>query len=400
MRSEYLFLFFWGATVSKHSSTSNSDASSSDERAFGSGFPWALLLSLLLVAGVEVLFRVSDPLLRVPIERVSGRQRTVIQIIEAGGATDVCFVGSSRTRHGIMIPEVRARSRSKLVHDYSIANFAMGGFHAGATSDVVSKLLDHGSPILVLYGFSCNQLIATGDRFERFAFFWRLDEWFKQFRERGMEVVHFLPAVVRHEVGDVWLTLKYRQWPTSVLQTLLNAYQTENVPFDPVAAVSRNLYPNPLLGGLTPHHKYHPDERLSDGRISVERVKRFAARAIVDGRFNFGDDQVDNVRRIARLCRERGVSLVFFEIPISEILARHFPANTVERTRDIFVDVAREEGVVIYTLDDYGIEWTDDLFREQSHLGNDGALKLSTWLADHAIVPLLRDGEDSAADGG
>jgi hypothetical protein len=400
MRSEYLSLFFWGATVSKHSSTSNSDASSSDERAFGSGFPWALLLSLLLVAGVEVLFRVSDPIARIPIQHGFDQHRTVMHMIEAGKVADISFVGSSRTQQGIMVPAVRARLLSELSRDYSVANFANPGFRASELVVVVSKMLEYGPPRVLLYGFSSNQLRAGESRFKRFAFFWTFDEWADEFLERGTGVVSYLPIVVRNEVGDVWLTLKYRHWLTSVLKDSLRSYQQDAIPFDPMAVVRQELFPNPMRGELSPVHKFFSGQRLSERDISDAHVSEFVSPSVVDGHYDFADFQADNVRRIARLCREKGVELVFFEIPISEILARHYPANTVERTREVFVDVAREEGVVIYTLDDYGIEWTDDLFREQSHLGNDGALKLSTWLADHAIVPLLRDGEDSAADGG
>jgi hypothetical protein len=386
--------------VSKHSSTSSSDATGSEERAFGSGIPWAFFLSLLLLAMVEIGFRVSDPVSRIPIQSGLDRGRAVIQTIESGGATDICFVGSSRTLEGIMVPEVQARLRSSLGYEYTMANFANPGFRAVETATVVSKLLEHGSPVILLYGFTCHQVNHDDNHLEMFSFFWRLDEWFGEFRERGMEVVRYLPIVVRRHIGDIWLSVKYRHLVTALLRNLRYAYGNENIPLDPWAIVRRETFPNPLRGELATPHKYFPNAKLSERGISDAHVEEFAARAVVDGRFNFTRFQIDKVVRIARLCREHEVELVFFEIPLSKILRRHLPANTVERTREIFVDVAREEGVVIYTLDDYGIEWTDDLFREQSHLGNDGALKLSTWLADHAIVPLLRDGEDSAADGG
>src|SRR3954469_16999022 len=72
------------------------------------GFPWALLIALLIVAGVEVFLHVGVPWTKAVMYDVGlDEYQAVKQRLTVSPPSQVIFVGSSRTRESVVIPEIR-----------------------------------------------------------------------------------------------------------------------------------------------------------------------------------------------------------------------------------------------------------------------------------------------------
>ncbi len=95
--------------------------------------------------------------------------------------------------------------------------------------------------------------------------------------------------------------------------------------------------------------------------------------------------------RLARACRSRHVRLIVYQAPIPKILkkyvSRKMEASYLKAIRHICVT----NGAKFIRPDQIKIRFTDQNFRDPSHLNLSGAQKFSTLLAERFVAPLLRD---------
>ena len=94
-------------------------------------------------------------------------------------------------------------------------------------------------------------------------------------------------------------------------------------------------------------------------------------------------------------CREAGVPLALFEVPTAPILREHLPKGAYRRYRVAVARAAQAHGVPFLSVEDLGLELTRRDFREQSHLNQRGATKLTRAVAERVVLPALNLGSNS-----
>jgi hypothetical protein len=89
-------------------------------------------------------------------------------------------------------------------------------------------------------------------------------------------------------------------------------------------------------------------------------------------------------------CREAGVPLTLFEVPTAPILREHLPRGAYRRYRVAVARAAEAHGVPFLTVEDLALEFGRRDFREQSHLNQRGAAKLTRAVAEWVVLPALQ----------
>lgn len=148
--------------------------------------------------------------------------------------------------------------------------------------------------------------------------------------------------------------------------------------------------PCPTRGDLTRWQRFQLDRSLPIDPVPEKRVRRFIDRLLTDGEYPISQKNVDLLAATVRLCRENGVQVIFFELPVSGILQEHPPPNLAKRSRAEIQGLYDSHGVWFFTLKRPGLTFTDADFREQSHLDYHGALPITRALLERAIIPCLQ----------
>ena len=84
-----------------------------------------------------------------------------------------------------------------------------------------------------------------------------------------------------------------------------------------------------------------------------------------------------DLKKIAEVCRKRGISLVLFSAPS--------PANWTMRRHNTIRDTAESLGLpyIDGNLLDLGIDWDTDTYDRGDHLNYSGAAKVTAWIGDY-----------------
>lgn len=366
-------------------------STSSSEAPFDVGrVPWALLIAVALLVLVEVAVRVQEPSELIPYENTGRNSYGAIRHhLESYGAADVAFLGSSRGREAVVIPDIAERLRGLLGREVRVANYSSPAASADEAHQITRIMfrVHERRPRVLLLGVTVLQLSAISGRNRHRSELWYVQDWWreKKARRNVRPIFGLIPDyqfdalsdAIRLEVGRWYKTFAYRN-----KISLLVREWTED--FDPPSS--------PIDGQLTDHQVRVPFISLESRRISNRRVISYLAKRMRRGEYPLGRDQQKELRALAELCRREGVQFVIFEIPMSEILRRHLPEGTVDRFLRMVIKVAETENVPFVRLTDIGVEPTNADFREQSHLNLPGALKLSRALTDRVIAPYLADG--------
>jgi hypothetical protein len=152
-----------------------------------------------------------------------------------------------------------------------------------------------------------------------------------------------------------------------------------------------DVSPSPLNGDLSSGQLYQGEISLLTRPISEERVRNYLEPLLVDGRYPMGEIRMKAMSDLIAACRDAGVQLVFFEIPLSEILMRNLPEGTYDEFLDRMWTLAGEGAAWFVTVDDLQLVFDDSDFAEQSHLNLAGARKLTRALTERVIVPELEE---------
>jgi hypothetical protein len=99
--------------------------------------------------------------------------------------------------------------------------------------------------------------------------------------------------------------------------------------------------------------------------------------------------QVRQLGALLTRCREAGVPLALFEVPTAPILREHLPKGAYRSYRVAVARAAEARGVPFLTVEDLGLEFGRRDFREQSHLNERGATKLTRAVAERVVLPAL-----------
>jgi hypothetical protein len=312
-----------------------------------------------------------------------GEYRALGPEIEAFGAAQVSIVGSSRVREALLLPLLRRHLERGSGAAPSVASYAIGGAHAAEVELVVRKLLAADTPPdLIVYGLTPRQLVDK-KRPRNSAYLWDLSAWWEERRVRGGMIDKFLPQVVRNELTQRVHAYRYREEIAAAFATPASEDFWGHLI---TGLVQRDTPRSPMRGELTVWQRNRP---WVSRNVSAARVRRYVDSVWTPGRWSM-ERQERRLDAILKRCREAGVPLVLFEVPTAPILRAHLPEGAYRRYRVAVGGVAQAHGVPFLTVEDLGLELTRRDFREQSHLNQGGASKLTRAVAERVVLPALR----------
>jgi hypothetical protein len=355
------------------------DGRTRDARATGpaAGVPWGLGGALLILLLVELVLRSADPKALVEYGLGEQEHRAVAAYIETLGPADVCFVGSSHTREGILAAEVRKRCERAGLGFVEVANYGMSAARADAAEAVVNRILAQSrKPRLILCGLSVRDLRCPGRDWPRLANFWGVGDWARHLSTDPREVGPLFPNVVRNEIGRRYRTLGYHE---SLRRRLARWVSGESAT------------PSAVFGqDLTESHQ--ENRSLKRRGVDDERVATYLAFNRLDTPEWSEQDRLmlDGLLRLCARCREAGVELVLYEMPMSQPLRRRISEGLYDAFLSITREAAAGTGVSFVTTRDLAMDVGDGGFSEYSHLNHKGAMRLTRALAEQVVIPRLR----------
>ena len=151
----------------------------------------------------------------------------------------------------------------------------------------------------------------------------------------------------------------------------------------------------PITGGETLWHTRDRDQSLVTRPVPDERVEVFLKHLLSNGQYVFSPEQILALSEIISMCQEQDVPIMLVEIPVADLLIRHWPPGTRENFHDVINEVANEMNVPFINSDQLDTLLTEADFLEQSHLNRTGAVKFSTALAKDILAPGLRKSGDA-----
>jgi len=346
--------------------------------------PWALLTAVAILVAAEAAVRAQEPSTLIPYENTGRNAYSALRdYLDAYGPAEVSFVGSSRGREAIVVPEVRRLLEESLGRDVRVANYSSPAAAADEVAQITRLILrQETKPRFIVYGVSPLQVARKALRTTHSGELWYLRDWWREQRRnpqgpRILGVVpdydyHLLPEVIRNDIALHCKTFAYREKIALVVRELTSEYEQA---------------PCPINGELTEKQVVKPDLSIAQRPIRDRRVQRYLRKRMRGGEYPIGGRQTQHVEEIIRMCEDAGVQLIFYEIPLAGILVEHMPEGTVEETRDIVGRLAEAHDVPFARVSDLETSFGEGDFREQSHMNLPGAARLSRLLAERVILP-------------
>ena len=340
------------------------------------GFPWAFAGAILILLLVEYSIRAADPKSVIPYQLGEQEHHAVAAYLDAVGPADVCFIGSSHTREGVIVGELQKRCRRAGL-PVEVANYGVSGARADGAELVANRILAaERKPRLIVCGVSPRDLRSRNPDWTRLAIFWDLGDWYRNLPGNPARVGPLFPQVLRQEIGRRYLTLRYRELPRYWLAAWLGT-----VGADPCSIHGDEL------------SAWHQEERsLKTRAVPEERMEEYLEQnRLNDGSETDGDrrEQAALVR-LMRACRAAGVPLVLYEVPMSDHLAERLAPGLNDKHVATLTELARREGVRFVRREEFRMYIGEGGFREHSHLNHKGALKLTKEMADIVVIPALK----------
>ena len=343
------------------------------------GPPWAFLGAAVIVLAVELALHAKtwpDP---IPYEQGRGEYHAVAAEIDRHGSTTIAFVGSSRTRESISVPLATSIARRELGRSVTIANYAVGGGRALDFEAIVDRLLrTRPMPRVIVIGMSERELAGTSFQYDNLPIFWNLDDWRVFYNLRGFKVTEELPTVLRNLAGRHVRLIGLRESIGLRLKGMLLG-----------RAASEPS--SPIRGEATPWHVASPKKRIDrTDPLLPAMIQQNVVRDLNPAMLFPNAAQAAALRRLADACQASDVRLIFFEMPISNELAKAMPLNSNDQTRQLVYDVtsATETRYVRLRDIDYRLSFRE--LRDPSHLNLLGAERLTHRLMERVIVPAVR----------
>ncbi len=298
------------------------------------------------------------------------------------------IVGSSRAREGLLLPLLHRSLAREPGAAPSVASYAIGGARVAEVGLVVRKLLAaNAPPALIVYGLSPRQLLDKKQPGNS-AYLWDLAGWWEERRVRGGMIDQFLPQVVRNELVRYVHAHRYREEIAAAFATPASEDFWERLHS---GLTWRDTPRSPMRGDLTVWQWSRP---LVSREVPAEHVRDYVDRVWTPGKWSM-ERQERELGVLLTRCREAGVPLALFEVPTAPILRKHLPRGAYRRYRVAVERAAQAHGVPCLSVEDLGLELRRRDFREQSHLNQRGASKLTRAVAERVVRPALQLGSNS-----
>lgn len=357
--------------MARPSSTSGSRRSRRTGR-----FPWALLGALVIVAAVEFTLQSVAPLDLFPYWNGAAEYPAAALAIDRKGPADICIVGASRARDGLLVGRART-VLAVLDKAGNVDNYSCAGAGPTEIEALVRRLLREPSapnadkPRLIIYGLSPLTLWDRPDDLPGKRWM-EWPEWRRTFTEDGAAALPYLPFVARNELRKRLALCRYREG--------LGAIQ-----------MGFYVFGAPRFGqyeGDPPiFHEWFPAVNLVTRPVGEARVQRYVRRFLPAQDAEPDRDSIVAIRCTVDLCRQREVDIVLLEMPYSDILESNLPEGVRERFVAEMAALTAAGGHFV-SVEDLGETFVDGDFHDQSHLNEAGARKLTTA----AVRQLVRRG--------
>jgi hypothetical protein len=339
--------------------------------------PWGLAIACGIVALVEGLLRVTNPLGLVP--DVADREleyRSYVTELSARAAPDVAILGSSRAANGVVasrLKDLLAKQGTRV----KVGASSLSGARAEETLYAMERARDVSRlPRVWLWALTPLEL---GGRLEQpslqATYLWRLPDWWRERHELQARADHYLPGVLVNELGRLSRVVRMRfvVEPNVVEEAGPESWSALRAGFAPDTRA-----PSFMQGGL---HRNHIGKR----RFMTRSVTRKAAVRYRDLALR-GDSTLDpfqarHLELAARTAADAGVRLIFLELPLSPRFDDVMPAGAEQAFRNLVTNVARRHGFRFVTSEDLDVDLGADDFRDVGHLNFRGATKVTTAVA-------------------
>lgn len=336
--------------------------------------PWALLFGIFLLGIVEVVIRLFVPANAFPYDFLAQEYRSFLHQMDSLGPADVCFLGSSRTREDIVVPEFSRLLRESGHDGLRIESYAMSGGWAAEVHSVLRNIIRSGQkPKLVIYGVTPDQFCTNRLHFANTSLLWNLGDWihhYSRFRTHG----YLLPTVLLNEGRKYSHILRWREG----VRLELGNFILRNRPLS-----------SPIRGELSPWQRDDPD-----GVITITPEWDARNREELEEFYGDGRDWVDPIQygffeETARICREHGIELVFVELPLTSSLRDNFPGNVSREFLELVKHISKRYGATFVTQAELGLKIEDRQFIDFEHTNLHGALEITRALTNRVILPKL-----------
>jgi hypothetical protein len=341
------------------------------ERAFG--FPWALVLALLIVAGVEVALHTVHWQKHIPYDIGPDEYHAAALRLDLQPPAQVAVIGSSRSREAVVVPELRERIETALGQPVTVANYSLSGANAYDEEAMVRRLLRASPPPkLIVCGVAERDFASRDDQYDRAPLFWDWQDWTDQRRRRGLVVLDDLPVLFRNWLGRHWYTLGRRDQVRLALRNALLRQPPASSPVD---------------GQMTLWQAAVPQRSLINTPVEPHQMRAYVSE--LRGKPYPDAGLVDCLARAIDACRAAGVPLILYENPVPPVLRQYLPAGMYRQYVATVTALAEQHGVPFVKVGDLGVTITNDHFREQSHMNYPGAHYFGGVLAQRVVIPTL-----------
>jgi hypothetical protein len=194
--------------------------------------------------------------------------------------------------------------------------------------------------------------------------------------------------VLRNELVHIAFAYRYREEIGAAFETPASEGFWERLHR---GLTQRDTPLSPMRGELTVWQRTRP---LISRKVSGAHVQRYVESVWKPGAWSM-ERQERKLEAILARCRNAGVPIALFEVPSSPILREHLPADAYPRYHAAVARAAEAHGVRFLSVEDLGLDLTRLHFREQSHLNQHGATKLTRAVAERLVLPALGAGSGS-----
>jgi hypothetical protein len=347
--------------VAATSSTFNSDSPPAKP-----SLPWAFLLALAILAAFEASLHFVDVRRLIHYNDNDSQRHAVRDRAQHGLAPELVFIGSSQTRHAVVMPEIIPQIRSRIGRPIEIGNYALRGDKVDAFYYVARELAQSPRPPkMMIVGISIRDLRGVEPAWPSIAPFLTFRDWFNEFIHRPSRVASILPEVVRNHAFGWCRTLRYRyglqQW---VVPPFVDIIDQGDIAQGELARElsyrSRNLVDFP--------------------------IRRSRLRSMMRSSFEFDEPAQPNkimrhyLDRLLKLAKEHDIQMVLMEIPVSQQLTANLPRQFEQKFRNALQAIAEENNIPLWRCDAADLQLTDYHFYDAQHLNYQGAQRFGNEL--------------------
>lgn len=339
--------------------------------------PWTLRIVGFL-AVIAIVGGLSQAVgLKYWMPRINDRSLNVYLYQRENIAPDVLIVGSSKALRGL-IPAVidgeLAAHLGRRVTSFSVAQLNASCF---ASSMVLRDVLaSNASPKIIIYEASPGALNANSENIPDAL------RYYASFPD----VIRSAPWLTSGDRMNAAVTGCFRGFANLAFYAHHRAF-----PHGLTAGLEKLLRRQGRMYGTTASSNVRLSElSLEHRRGIIHGIRsRFWVRHMDS--FRIGGAAEAGFHRSCRLAEAHGIPLIVFNPPVTDVYRQLIFSDAIsEEYHQFMTRVEQTEGLDFHDLDSGVIPLTEDDFMDFGHLNNDGARKLSTFVATEILAPILR----------